>query len=73
MKKANDTDSLFTYNASAYTEIDEWTDIRLIHSSSRGWCNVYGATCCGRRVASKLSSRNYAESAISNTYARNMI
>ena len=56
------TDSLFTLDMDHSTDMEPWSDIRLIHESDRGWCVVYTGLCRGRRVAIKGLKREYRSS-----------
>ena len=56
------TDSLFTLDMDYSTDMEPWSDIRLIHESDRGWCVVYTGLCRGRRVAIKGLKREYRSS-----------
>lgn len=56
------TDSFLTGSDTSDIPGDEWTDLRLIHESARGWCRVYTCLHRGRRVVIKALKAEFADS-----------
>lgn len=48
----------------------EWSDITLLHESSKGWCGVYSCLHNGRRIAVKTLLPQYRDSDIHNRMLR---
>ncbi|MDE6697704.1 MAG: serine/threonine protein kinase [Muribaculaceae bacterium] len=62
MADQSKTDSLFTPSTDYVSEMETWSDIRLIHESDNGWCAVYTGLYRGRRVAIKGLKSEYRSS-----------
>ena len=62
MADQSKTDSLFTSNTDCVSDMETWSDIRLIHESDNGWCAVYTGLYRGRRVAIKGLKSEYRSS-----------
>lgn len=61
----SDSSSFFSTDEAATSALEkEWSDITLLHKSSKGWCGVYRCLHHGRRIAVKTLLPQYRDSDI---------
>ncbi|MDE6048179.1 MAG: serine/threonine protein kinase [Paramuribaculum sp.] len=62
MPSETTTDSLFTNSDSLSVIYEDWADIKLIHDSHKGWCQVYTCLHKGRRIVLKTLKAEFRDS-----------